>query len=203
MISQNRHEIYIIIGEYGHKYEQYIRNAPWKAGDKAAKPPPLEHTSASLATNFEETLGSPSFLRQVVEEDIKGIEGWKDPVVEAALQKVASTPVTSRNASPPPPAGPSGSAAKPGISGQLPVRPKNDRAPSSDHEPSSGRVTRSAVTTPDLPSADGFLVMHRFGPWNTDDHSNMEVFIRRLLALMLELNHNKPESRPSSRSTSA
>lgn len=181
-------------------YERYIRNAPWKAGDDAAEPAPRLHTTAALAQSFEQTLGSPTFLRQLAKEKIEGIEGWKDTAVQAAVERVKST-LSSRDGSPPPPGGPSGSAANTGISGQLPVRPKANQAPSSDHAP--GRMTKSTAAPLNLPSADGFLVMHRFGPWKTEDASNMEVFVRRLLALMLELYDNIPESHPSSRGSSA
>ena len=192
-------------------YEDYIRNSPWKKGDTPAKPPPLNHTRASLANSFEETLGSPTFLKQIVEKDsdIKKIEGWTGTVVDAALRRVSSTlssPGSSRGGTPPPPGagGPGGSAANPGISGQLAVRPKADQGPPPSAQAlGAGRATRSATTPLDLPSADGFLVMHRFGPWRTDDATNMQVFVRRLLALMLELHSNKPGSRPNSRASPA
>ncbi|EAQ83359.1 predicted protein [Chaetomium globosum CBS 148.51] len=110
-----------------------------------------------------------------------------------------------------PPAGPSS------ISGSLPLRPASppkpkEGAPDRDnrsrpttrlsaakvkadantkanvgpgHRPGSG----TPPTPPDLglPRIGEFLVMHRFGPWKTNDMSNMKVFIRRLLGLMPEL----------------
>jgi hypothetical protein len=244
MISQNRNEIYIIIGEYGPQYQAYIRNAPWKAGMPGANAPPLTHTHTEPAHCFRETLGSPTFLRQVVAGGLqKHIEGWHVREVSDALTQPSRdlspspgglgpspNPPASHGTAPSHDGGGVGKTSKtpPGvgsgtatssISSTLPVRPapKKDQAPSSGHTsaPSSGhatgsgRVTRSAaaaaaaVHRPDLPSANGFLIMHRFGPWRTDDPANMEVFIRRLLALMLELHANSPPPpRPSSSASS-
>lgn len=185
MISQDRDEIYIIIGEYGASYERYIRNSPWKVGDHAARPEPLTHVNAPLAQEYEETLGSPTFLKLRAREEIE-IDGWKVPA------KKDDDP-------PPPPGGPSGNATNQGISGQLPVRPKVNKVAGSKP------VTRSATPQAlNLPKVDGFLVMHRFGPWKTDDEGNMQVFVRRLLALMLQLNENKETmSPPNDESSSA
>ncbi|KAH6838564.1 hypothetical protein B0I37DRAFT_358313 [Chaetomium sp. MPI-CAGE-AT-0009] len=197
LLSQNLNEIYIIIGEYGPAYEKYIRNAPWRVGDRMPQAPPRDHTRAPPAQHFEETLGSPTFLKRIAKGGIKDIEGWDSTAVEAAMNRVSSN-LPSHNGPPSPPGGGSGNATNQGISGQLPLRPKTDQAPGSG----TRRVTRSTTAPIDLPTADGFLVMHRFGPWRTDDGKNMRVFIRRLLALMLELDDNKPASSHSSRSSS-
>ncbi|KAL2194959.1 hypothetical protein P885DRAFT_41566 [Corynascus similis CBS 632.67] len=152
MISQTRDEIWIIVGEYGQAYEEYIRNAPRRAGMSSTNAPPLRYTA--LARSFEETLGSPTFLDQLIK--IKGagdIQGWEDPVVQTALTK----------------------------------RSDQKQVEQSQRQNRSGGTSRS----PDLPTVDGFLVMHRFGPWKTHDPANMEVFVRRLLGLMIQL-HSAP-----------
>ncbi|KAL2193605.1 hypothetical protein P885DRAFT_63801 [Corynascus similis CBS 632.67] len=52
IISQTRDEIWIIVGEDEHAYEEYIRNAPLRAGMSTTNAPPSRHTA--LASNFEE-----------------------------------------------------------------------------------------------------------------------------------------------------
>ncbi|KAH6630951.1 hypothetical protein B0J18DRAFT_422696 [Chaetomium sp. MPI-SDFR-AT-0129] len=91
------------------------------------------------------------------------------------------------------------------ISGKLTMRPApkpaNPPQPNTGH-PATGAQPTPPTQPPGLPRADGFLIMHRFGPWKTFDRINMEVFVRRLLGLMLELNMGKPPSRPSSSGSS-
>ncbi|AEO59870.1 hypothetical protein MYCTH_2068188 [Thermothelomyces thermophilus ATCC 42464] len=167
MISQTRDEIWIIIGEYGQAYEEYIRNAPLKAGMTTTRPPPLKHTRPDLlASNFEETLGSPAFLDQIEKMGVEGdIKGWKDPAVQAALSERAKARATQ--------------------------------------QASVGDNPKKPVQTPDLPKIDGFLVMHRFGPWKTFDKENMQVFVRRLLGLMIELHINESSHSHSASSGSS
>ncbi|KAL2176745.1 uncharacterized protein P884DRAFT_270565 [Thermothelomyces heterothallicus CBS 202.75] len=102
-----------------------------------------------------------------------------------------------------------------GISGALAIR----SATKSDQPEDSGPVTRAKaratqqasvgdnpkkpVQTPDLPKIDGFLVMHRFGPWKTFDKENMQVFVRRLLGLMIELHINESSHSHSASSGSS
>ncbi|KAK4247136.1 hypothetical protein C7999DRAFT_14794 [Corynascus novoguineensis] len=158
MISQTRDEIWIIVGEYGHAYEEYIRNAPRRAGMSSTNAPPLRYTA--LASSFEETLGSPTFLDQL--DKMKGagdIQGWEDPVVQTALAERSGRKQAER---------------------------------SQRHNRTGGG--------PDLPKVDGFLVMHRFGPWKTHDPANMDVFVRRLLGLMIQL-HSAPSRQLSSRAS--
>ncbi|KAH6635872.1 hypothetical protein F5144DRAFT_565692 [Chaetomium tenue] len=184
MISQNLNEIYIIIGEYGPSYEQYIRNAPWRSttpGEKIANPAPLQHTQARLAHDFEETLGSPTFLKQRAQKGIQRISGWDSKAAENAMGRVKAT-LAPRDGTA---GGLSGNGSNSGNSGQA---------------PGTGRVTRSTTAALDLPTVDGFLVMHRFGPWRTDDPANMSNFIRRLLGFMLQLYGNRAASPPNSRS---
>ncbi|EAQ86226.1 predicted protein [Chaetomium globosum CBS 148.51] len=157
MISQNLNDIYIIIGEYGPSYEQYIRNAPWRNAR-------FSHVPEAAC---------PARHRRY--------QGWDKKVVGNAVGRVKAT-LTSRNGGP---GGPGGNGSDLSNSGQA---------------PGTGRVTRSTTAALDLPTVGGFLVMHRFGPWRTDDPENMSNFIRRLLGFMLELYGNRAASPPNSRS---
>ncbi|KAK4153974.1 hypothetical protein C8A00DRAFT_14837 [Chaetomidium leptoderma] len=163
LVSQNRHEIYIIIGEYGQKYEEYIGNKPIQenmtvneaaaAVSKRGATPP--------ADNLQKTLGSPTFLSHASASGITDtIEGWQTEEKKAATHAKE------------PPQDPPGSSAP--------------AVPTIEHL--------------GLPRADEFLVMHRFGPWRTDDPGNMAVLIRRLLGLMLQLQGPpKPASQGSAK----
>ncbi len=68
MISQDRHEIYMIIGEYGSKYGEYITgNAAWLA--KAPLPLPLD--KFDLEENRKAARGSASYNEQA---KVMGVE---------------------------------------------------------------------------------------------------------------------------------
>ncbi|KAL2131198.1 hypothetical protein VTI74DRAFT_5424 [Chaetomium olivicolor] len=140
MISQDRHEIYIIIGEYGKKYEEYIRGGVADRGSSA---------------NIDAALGSPTYLKKM--------RSFPEPVEFEEW-----------------------SSREKGYLSKL--KPAGGQGPASSR-PGPQRQTRSTANPQGLPlpGVDGFLVMHRFGPYLTNRHDHMALLIRRLVALMLEL----------------
>ncbi|KAK4139682.1 uncharacterized protein C8A04DRAFT_15636, partial [Dichotomopilus funicola] len=75
MVSQDRDEIYIIIGEYGEEYERYIQGLEPKHVI-----PPINTQNADPADRsaaFQDSLGSPTFLLR-----LKGQHGLKKNVIE-------------------------------------------------------------------------------------------------------------------------
>lgn len=157
MVSQDRHEIYIIVGEYGAGYEQHIR--PWrsavpratksqkktgKSGSSSAgsstQVDSLSETSASAADRRDPRLlaGSPSYIKRV---EAKSIE------VAAGPRNRKAQPTRWRGAR---------------------------KSPRTDDKNW-------------IPDAGDFLIMHEFGPFITSDPTHMEVLIRRLIAFMLQL----------------
>lgn len=157
MVSQDRHEIYLIVGEYGAGYEQYIRPSrsavaratksqkkPGKSGSSSTRSSTQVHsrseTSFSAADRRDPRLlaGSPSYIKRVETKNIKVV------------------------------AGPRGREAQPTRSLASRKSPRTD-----DKEW--------------IPDAGDFLIMHEFGPFITTDPTHMEVLIRRLIAFMLQL----------------
>lgn len=157
MVSQDRHEIYIIVGEYGASYEQYIRPSrsavprATKSQKKAGKSgsssaasstqvDSLSEASASAADRRDPRLlaGSPSYIRGV---EAKSIE------VAAGPRNRKAQPTRWRGAR---------------------------KSPRTDDKNW-------------IPDAGDFLIMHEFGPFITSDPTHMEVLIRRLIAFMLQL----------------
>lgn len=163
MITQHRHEIYIIIGEYGPGFEAHIRpsrsvvSGSDNTDPEAIRPPldrsitefpnqkvrpsrALESMLASRPTNV--LWGSPAFTRRV--EDM-------------SIQVSGDAGAVRRN-------------------------PQLTRPPAVTRR--SKRIAGGGKWEPD---AGDFLVMHEFGPFLTTDRSHMDLFIRRYIALMLEL----------------
>ncbi|KAK4033026.1 hypothetical protein C8A01DRAFT_19972 [Parachaetomium inaequale] len=174
MVSQDRDELYIIIGEYGRQYEAYIRNEPVKAGMTVANAKSaVANIRTSPAKDLGDTLGSPTFLNHVSTLNIATeIAGWGALGANAAAASAAAAAAAAAAAQ-----ATAGHNAGTDASG-------------------AGAPPAPPAQAPDLPSAGEFLIMHRFGPWKTDDGSNMEVLIRRLLALMLQLDGHKGQTAP-------
>ena len=78
-------------------------------------------------------------------------------------------------------------ATSPGIAVEFLKASRSGQQPQTNY----GRRSRSPTPSPDLglPTADEFLIMHKFRPWSTKDYSNMVALIRRLLSLMPHLQH--------------
>jgi hypothetical protein len=157
MISQDRHEIYIIVGEYGQKYEDYLRGTMRNTGPS--------QPSASI----DAVLGSPTYLKRIrkFKTEVE-LEGWGDRETEVLNETTTTKPppsVTQTAASQRPMRTKSGLMSKIPVAAGGPSKPKG--AP--------------------LPHADEFLVMHRFGPFVTGDHRHMAKLIRRVVALLLQL----------------
>lgn len=163
MISQDRHEIYIIVGEYGAGFEEHIRpsrsieQGSALSKQKAGKPVSsimgtsgqADSSSAvrdSAANRRDPGLlaGSPSYIRRIESKSI---------IVEARNKTREGQPKQS---------GP--------------------------------ETVKSPRTQEDWnPDAGDFLIMNEFGPFIVTEATHMEVFIRRLIALMLQL--RGPEDR--------
>lgn len=158
LISQDRHEVYIIIGEYGSEYEEYITG---RASLLACATQAGAGADFDVEANARAAAGSGAYVSQL---ERAGIE-----TESLKLTKLLSKP--------------------------LPL------------PPSSGRVTRSRAlrepTPPkELPSVDGFLVMHQFGPYIINQEDNVTRFVRRLIALMLQLKSGSGSADGDARFTS-
>lgn len=157
MVSQDRHEIYIIVAEYGTGYEQHIRPSSiilrgstgfqQKTGQAGSfttgtytKADSLSAGADSKASQRDPRLlaGSPSYVGRV----------------EKKMIGVASGPKSHR-------------------SQPTQVAPEMT-------EPAE-------IEQKWTPDAGDFLIMHEFGPFLTTEPGHMEVFIKRLIAFMLEL----------------
>lgn len=164
LISQDRHEIYIIIGEYGPTYQEYI------AGNIAlpAKAPPAP-ADFDAEQNQRAAQGSGSYNKQAEDTGADQIRlSRKGPTSKGKTAKA-------------PESGQPSSRKEAKAKAQVPAQ-----------QPGEGRVLRSQTPPPPrrLPPADEFLVMHQFGPYVTGDARHMELFVRRVIGLMLELYEN-------------
>lgn len=177
MVSQDRDEIYIIIGEYGEEYEHYIRGRQPKHAIPHINTQNLDPTERN--TIVADSLGSPTFLRQVKKSgnlEEGAIDGWGNEEVKAVDAAISTA---------------AGDSTAPDTQTNL---------------RRSGRPTvkrSTAKPDPDLSdyfSADRCLIMHRFGPWRTSNKDHMTQLMTPMLALMLQLHSTPP---PDSRNTGA
>lgn len=149
MISQDLHEIYIIVGEYGAGFEKHIR--PSKSieqeSNKPSRPMGTSAQADSSSAGSDSTVerrdprllaGSPAFLRRAEHKSV---------IVEAQENTHEGQPTKSRL------------------------------------EPAESQQTRR---DPNL-DADDFLIMNEFGPFIVTEADHMELLIKRLIDLMLEL----------------
>lgn len=161
MITQHRHEIYIVVGEYGPGFEEHVRpsksvvSGRGKKDSKASKPllkMSIAEDSIQEDNSFGRSKptpprrppgvlqGSPSYIRRV----------------ESMSIKVAENPGPARK-----------------------MPQKTEPEPLTRDLPRKGKQW--------VPDADNFLIMHEFGPFITSNPDHMELFIKRIIALMLEL----------------
>lgn len=166
MITQHRHEIYIVVGEYGAGFEEHVRpsksvvSGRGKKDSKASKPLPKRSIAEDSTQDDKPSgkskptpprrppgvlQGSPSYIRRVEDMSIKVAEN-------------------------------------PG-----PVRKTPQQT---QHEPATRDLPRKEKQW--VPDADNFLIMHEFGPFITSNPDHMELFIKRIIALMLELRDSGP-----------
>lgn len=162
MISQDRHEIYIIVGEYGPGFEDHIR--PSKSNEPGSDLPqykvgnpgrPIMGSSAQVESRRSKSdsatsqrdlhllTGSPSYLRRVEGSSI---------IVEAKRKSPHGQPI----------------------------------------HPVSETTESHRTEEEWKPDPGDFLVMNEFGPFLVTDASHMAVLFRRLIALMLELRGADP-----------
>lgn len=171
MITQHRHEIYVIVAEYGVGYEVHIRPAsaiakgPTKApatearnlstSSSASKPSAQQDSSAADAPatpkrrNPKLLAGSPSYIKRVEKMSIKvsANSGLKN----SEIQPTGPPPGTSEW-----------------------VREEEEW----------------------VPDAGDFLIMHEFGPFLITEADHMEVLSRRVIAFMLQLGGSQDRSVP-------
>lgn len=157
MISQDRHEIYIIVAEYGPGYEEYIcpPNALARSSTESetsfsrpgtpttgacAQVDSLSASTHSSAIPGDPRLlaGSPSYIERVERKSIKVADGPRS----GDAQQTQATPETRKS---------------------------------------------SLTEDTWVPDAGDFLIMHEFGPFIITDSDHMKVLIKRLIAFMLEL----------------
>jgi hypothetical protein len=122
-LSQNRHEIYIIIAEYGEPWKQYVRT-----GSSAAQPTPRTKGDAA------DLSGSDAFVWNST---------FANPEEFQSMVRRAAAPL-------PPP---------------------------------GARQAQSRK----LLDPDHFCFMHQWGPFRLHKSDEMDLFLRRLIALQVEL----------------
>lgn len=162
LLSQDRHEIYLIIGEYGGAYEEYITG---QTELPATTSVPSDPDTFDVEQNQRDAAGSRAYDR---------LSRWaRDQYITAA------------------PAGGPGS----GLSTQSPTSSFGSQSATGG----AGRITRSRSRMAQIPSAlaevlppaEEFLIMHQFGPYLTNNDVHMERFMRRVVALMLQLRRDR------------
>ncbi|OAA58206.1 hypothetical protein ISF_06745 [Cordyceps fumosorosea ARSEF 2679] len=160
MVSHNRHEIYIIIGEYGDEYQRYIQGEISLRGTA-----PVER--------------SPDFDAEANKRRAQGSGSYNEQV--KTLPEGRGRPTESRP-------GPRPAPAKPQTGNQVRSHKRVDGAAANKPPPPTRMTTRSQTPTGrNLPPADEFLIMHQFGPFITKDAAHMEHLVRRLIGFMLQL----------------
>ncbi|KAM3430798.1 hypothetical protein MY4824_007478 [Beauveria thailandica] len=161
MISQDRHEIYIIIGEYGDKYQEYIRG---KIELKAtADEPTTFHECQShrhQAAGSEATVKLARSIGDKYFQNEQPMQQQQQQQQQRQKRQKRTDPTASSNTS---------------------VRTTRSRTKA------AAAAAAPAVHDNDAPQADEFLIMHQFGPFLTHKDDHMEIFLRRIVAFMLEL----------------
>lgn len=157
MISQDRHEIYIIVAEYGASYEKHIRpSSSIIRGSTGSERKTSQPGSSTAESHTQEDSFSTDTDSEVIGRDPCLLVGSPSYVGRAEKKsiRVAAAP-TGRGVQP--------TQAAPGMPGPPEIEQKC------------------------APDAGDFLVMHEFGPFVTKDPGHMEVFFKRLIAFMLQL----------------
>ncbi len=126
LLSQNRHEIYIIIAEYGEPWKEYIRT------ESSAEQP-----TARISDDAIDLSGSDAFVRNSMD---------RLPVEFNEMVKIAADALGK----------------------------------------SGGRHTRAKIPL-ELLDPEHFCVMQQWGPFFTNNHQHMDLFLRRLIALQVQL----------------
>ncbi|KAM3497278.1 hypothetical protein MY10362_009366 [Beauveria mimosiformis] len=164
LISQDRHEIYIIIGEYGDKYQEYIRG---RIALKVREVKPTTHESQShrhQAAGSEASVKLAQSINDVYfeHEQLMQQQQQQQQKQQKQQKRQKRTDLT--------------------MSSNTVVRTMSTRS-----RTKAAAVKLAAVHDNDAPQADEFLIMHQFGPFLTQKDDHMEVFLRRIVAFMLEL----------------
>ncbi|KAM3556533.1 hypothetical protein MY1884_005015 [Beauveria asiatica] len=167
LISQDRHEIYIIIGEYGDKYQEYIR------GRKALKANEVKPTTHESQSHRHQAAGSEASVK--LAQSINDVYFEHDQLMQQQEQQQQQQQKQQKRQKRTDPTGSSNTV----------VRTRSTR--SRTKAAAEAAVKAAAVHDNDAPQADEFLIMHQFGPFLTQKDDHMEVFLRRIVAFMLEL----------------
>ncbi|KAG6364172.1 hypothetical protein INS49_005770 [Diaporthe citri] len=157
MISQDRHEIYLIVAEYGAGYEEYIRPSSSSVRESIKSQRKLHQTGSSTTGNYAQ--------KDSLSAGIDSTPTRRDPSLLAGSPSYIGR-VERKSI---------GVAAGPRSRQTQPTQ----AAPA---EMNSSRTDEEWV-----PHAGDFLIMHEFGPFITTDPIHMEILIKRLIAFMLQL----------------
>lgn len=157
MISQDRHEIYVIVAEYGTGYENHIRPSSLIMQGSAAAQQGLDKPVESTAKASSKAAVSSAISASTSNPQSSDLLTDSPSYSKRAQSKSIKMESSSKNSQ--------GQQTQSG--------PKTDESPSTQQKW--------------CPNDGDFLYMNEFGPFLTTDADHMEVFIRRLIALMLQL----------------
>lgn len=157
MISQNRHEIYIIVGEYGTGFEEHIR--PRRSVEQGAALPRHE------ARMPGDTIMGASAQVQSLSPDPDLTTNPRDPGL------LAGSPAYIRR------------IQSKGIIVEAKKKTREGQATQPGNEMTESPRTQRGWN----PDADDFLIMNEFGPFLATDADHMDLLFRRLIALVMEL----------------
>ncbi|KAJ0114080.1 hypothetical protein J7T55_007914 [Diaporthe amygdali] len=155
MINQDRHEISVVVAEYGAGFEKHIRPHRSVRQGTAKTRPKAGRLDSSVTTNSTQTLSSLA-----------------DPVPHGGRRD------------------PSLLAGSPGYISRVEKKTilvDGPKGASQDARPTPPLNKSSRTKKKWTPDVGDFLIMHEFGPFVTTDPGHMEVLIKRIIALMLQL----------------
>lgn len=166
MISQDRHEIYIIVGEYGAGYEQHIRPSSLVLQGSPASQQKIVQTGSSKSGGYTQpdslSAGTESTADRRDPRLLAGSPSYVGRVERKSIG-VADGPTSREN--------------QPTQAG-----PEMAELPGTDQKW--------------IPDAGDFLIMHEFGPFLITDADHMKVFAKRLIAFTFELRGSQPRFVP-------
>lgn len=166
MISQSRHEIYIIVGEYGPGFEEHIR--PRRSVEQGAALPRHE------ARMPGDTIMGASAQVQSLSPDPDSTTNPRDPSLLAGspayIRRIQSKAIVVE--------------AKEKTREGQPIQPGNEMTES--------RRTQGGWS----PDPGDFLIMNEFGPFLATDDNHMDLLFRRLIALVIELRGSEDRFMP-------
>lgn len=174
MVTQHRHEIYVIVAEYGVGYELHIRPASTTVKNPISEPAAKagqSSASSSASKPFGQQDSSaadtPATPKRRKPELLMGSPSYIKRVEKMSIEVSAHSGLRNRKTQP--------------------TRPPSGISEWVDEEQDSEWV----------PDAADFLIMHEFGPFIIKEASHMEVFSRRVIAFVLQLSGSQDRSVPA------